>query len=248
MQATASDSSSASIFCGLVLDSLHCRKNGSDKDVIAYSVGWTYTNDRGKLITSRVVNYDFSRFPSRTNLPPAAMRVIFPPNMPHSAVLQTRRGNQDALDALRLFNRQQSIVITIEAIAFSNGTAVGPDPDHWINRWKAEIEAERDVYQTAAHSQPGSISGQLDSLIKLATEKAQTEKFGFRKDETLGRGHIVAAANHAQTYEDAYVLNRGISAMMIVDLIKEQGEVATIAEVGSYVDSKQYPTIHQERR
>ncbi len=217
-------------------------KNETTKQIIAYSVRWFCTNSNGKVLTPEVAIYDFSAFPSTTNLPAGAQRLVSHiPGLGSRGPVYAQVGDQVS-DLLALFGTQETIVISLDAVVFDDGTTIGPDSKQWIARWKAHIDAERDVYTAVAHSNPAAVHGVLESFSMPAIERGKP----FFKDAHLGIPHLQTAAQHATSYQEAYEYMRGVFALVLNEMIAQQGEAATIATVGGIINSKRYPAIRRE--
>src|SRR5438270_1454837 len=116
-------------------------RNDSDKEIIAYAVSWVCTNATGKRLRPEIAIFDFSTFRPGSNFPAHTARLV-------SNLIGLGSGRvpvsdytiQESTDLLALFKKQQSIVISLDAIVFSDGIAVGPDSNNWIPRWKAFID------------------------------------------------------------------------------------------------------------
>jgi hypothetical protein len=216
--------------------------NSSTKDIIAYSVRWTCTDPKGRVSAPAVVIFDFSAFPSNSDLPPGKLRMVSNVQGLGSAELSYARVKDTVSDLLALYNKQRSIAISLDAVAFDDGTAAGPDLGQWIPRWKAHIDAERDVYRAAAEGNRASIEEDLNGFLPEAVELARP----LFKDSALGVPQFQTAANHASTYTGAYLLMRGVFAALLLDMVKQRGEAATISAVGDFVRYKRYPSIHRE--
>jgi hypothetical protein len=217
--------------------------NKSSKQIIAYSVIWSSTDLNGTSHVAEVARYDFSRFPSSNNVAAGSSRVVSHIIGMGYRGLSYETAKRESMDLLSYFEKQSRMVISLDAVVFDDGLAVGDDSKHWIPRWKAHIDAERDVYSMAAASTPTSVSAILLSSFTKAAELARPSF----KDENVGISHLQIRAEHADTYDDAYIYMRGVFSKLLLDEIGHEGESRTIASVGAFFNAKRYPIIHKEK-
>ena len=218
-------------------------KNDSEKEVIAYSVQWICTDSVGKVRAHEVTIFDFMTFRPGSNLPPHASRLVShifglgTPLARWSAASQT-----ESSQLLASFQKQTSIVISLEAVVFEDGRAVGRDRNNWIPRWRAQIDAERDVYTEVSASSPGKVRGFLDKYREAAFERARPVFREQGKDVT----YLSEAARHLTEYPDCYVVMRGLFALRVLEIVRADGEEAVIQEVKDYLGSKRYPNVRRK--
>jgi hypothetical protein len=217
-------------------------KNETDRHIIAYSAHWECTDTTGRVGRNKVAIYDFSAFPSRTDLPPGGAWLVSTIPGLGSPTLRYSDISDQVNHLMSLFMRQRTIVISLDAVLFDDGTAVGPDPDHWISKWKAQIDAERDVYGALAAATSASIDGELKVWSAIATERARP----LSNDPVIGIPQLQQAAIHANTYDEAYLYMRGLFSVRLQNMIKTRGEAAAVAAVRDFVRNKHYPRIHRE--
>ncbi len=217
-------------------------KNDTDKAIIAYSVRWYVTDLLGKPNAHEVTIFDFSTFESSSNLPPHTSRLVSVLSGFGSRGLRWDAGVDQINQLMALFMRQTSIVIRLEAVLFKDGSAIGPDGNDWVPRWKAYIDAERDVYTAARHAPPADIRAFLSKSVTAAFELARPMFQGEYRDDT----HLLLAANRSGTYQQCYGLLRGYFATRLLTSLGEDGEESTMQSLKEIIDSKIYPSVHRE--
>ena len=218
-------------------------KNDSDKEVIAYSVRWICTDSDGKTGFPEASIFNFWTLRPGSNLPPHTSRLV---SLIQGLGLGHPRLTQGRVDAERtvaLFQKQRSIVIFLEAVVFEDGGAAGRDANHWIPRWKAYLDAERDVYGHVSQSVPAQLRASLGKFAATAFDLAQPLFQNELKDDST---HLYLATHHVDTYEDCYVLMRGYYAKEFLAKFEEYGLESTIQSVKEFIGSKKYPTIKRK--
>jgi hypothetical protein len=217
-------------------------KNDSDKEVIAYSVRWICTDTNGKTGASEANIFNFSTLRPGSNLPPHKSRLVSLIQGLGMGHPQLTQGRGDAERTVALFQKQRSIVISLEAVVFEDGSTAGRDRNHWIPRWKAYLDAERDAYGHVSQSSPAELRTSLEKLAATAFDVARP-LFQNEQRESI---HLYLATRHADTYEDCYVLMRGYYAKEFLAKIEENGEESTIQSIKEFIGSKRYPTIKRK--
>jgi hypothetical protein len=219
-------------------------KNNSDQEIIAYSVRWICTDSRGLVTTREVTTFDFATFHSPSNLPARTGRIISNIHFLGDRRLTWDRVAEEAEDSVLSFRRQVSITPSLEAVLFADGTAVGRDRNNWIPRWRAYIDAERDIFGEL-------VSGRKDSTERLsaAVQEASTYLQQRSKSTVAGQtrdfGLLQLEAHRAQTYEECYLLLRGFFAGSLLRDMEQEGEANAYKAVTRYLNAKVYPKVRR---
>ncbi|HEV2464051.1 MAG TPA: hypothetical protein VGT04_09615 [Acidobacteriaceae bacterium] len=118
-----------------------------------------------------------------------------------------------------MFKSKRSLTISLEAVVFEDGTAIGPDPDNKILRWRALENAERDVFAAAVES-PGAFPENAAGWIHEAEAEADLY---FKNKLPVEDAMLLAATRHAMEYQDIYRLFKGYKAWRVLRSLDSLG-------------------------
>lgn len=62
------------------------------------------------------------------------------------------------------FSSKETIHISLDTVLFADGSVAGPNTSHWVERWRASLEAERHVCQAI----PEPLSSRVLSLFQAS--------------------------------------------------------------------------------
>lgn len=141
-------------------------KNDTDQEVIAYSVVWYCTGADGWVVRQPRTVFNFSTLRPGTNLRPHSAEVVSFLLALEAGGLHVDPPTEAAMNkAVTFYSQQAAIRISLEAVLFEDGSAFGTDDIGWIQRWKAWLEAEKEVFSKAAQTSPPEVS---DILRRMA--------------------------------------------------------------------------------
>lgn len=215
-------------------------KNDSRRDLIGYSVTWFCTDEAGRTLTPEVTIWNAASF--RSVLPVGAANVVSNLVRLGTGVHWDQQTQAETLELVRLFSKQREIVISLEAVLFSDGTALGPDRNQWIPRWKAYIDAERDVFSGAVIAGPYALHEYLGNMAQAGVQRA-SHIFQKKVDSTDLHW---AARKHAHTYEDAYELFKAAIATDILAEVSTHDAPDVISSIRVRFESKKYPAVRRK--
>jgi hypothetical protein len=213
-------------------------RNDTDLTIVAYHIKWSTIGPDGKHSKGGESVYDI-------HISPHSYRLI---SLLRAFGTESRDGVDAAevaeaasLDAL--FKSQTALTISLEAVVFEDGTAIGPDTDNRLVRWKAFQTAERDVFSTAAES-PGTFRNTATSWITDAeADAAMYFNNKLRTEDAL----LLAATRHASSYEEIYKLAKGYKAWRVLQAFDIQGVDQALRELRQTLEaSKQHVAIHRK--
>lgn len=214
--------------------------NKSDKRIIAYSVRWLCTDGDGTVTSPEASIFDFSRFPSSSDVP--AHSSTFVTNLGGFAAGETSSAVHElASDLMNFFRSQQTIEIQLAAVLFADGTTAGSDPQSWIPRWKAQIEAQRDVFRDATSSS-APLALTMQAYIAAGSEAGRTV-FPSAQATQLNAGQLREAARHSSSYQDLYTIYKGVFGYDVLSRIAAVGEKATRSEITNHLAVTKYPSV-----
>lgn len=218
-------------------------KNNSDQEVIAYHVRWTWTDGFGKVTRGGAVVYNFSDLRPGKMLVPGGKHFV-------SEGAWMGAGPRPSFDAaasqqvqsqLHTVESRRSVTISLEAVVFADGTAAGRDTDNWVPKWKAWVDAERDVLAFTGATSSGDPRQALASWQELAFSRAKRQ---VSRDVQLPDLYVLAG--NSSSYEEAYVLFRGSFASDVIQRTEQYGVESEKEMARSSLRAKQYPTIHRK--
>jgi hypothetical protein len=129
----------------------------------------------------------------------------------------------------------------LDAALFADGSSVGPDTSQLVPRWKAWIDAEKDVFTKATQSVPSETVSMLHHIAEPGSAIARRLSSG-----QLGHfSELAVLADHSGSYAECLELARGYFASAILDEI-EHSSLPTIENVRSILRSKIYPDVHSK--
>jgi hypothetical protein len=208
--------------------------NDSEKQIVAYSVRWLFTAADGTTTKSEVTVFDFSHFPSPSSseLPPH--KSIFVTNVgPARSVRDPRVLGLNDPQMIASFRAEKDIHIALAAVLFDDGSSDGKDPGAWISRWRAHMEAERDLFREAVTLPEDQLQSALANYVSQASEVARPimAGLGTTKSGDFNPGQLFEAYRHAMSYEDQYAIYKGFKAVVVQDRLGRAGLVQTRKEM-----------------
>jgi hypothetical protein len=224
-------------------------RNDSGQDILAYEVHWTCTDASGKTTTASagVASFLFRHW-SGADPPPSVpadgtvLTLAGVGGADPSALMKSVAQDQ-AEGLLAYYSGQRTIVITLEAALLADGTAVGPDSGHAVPKWKAYLDAERDVFGLVAKLTPSQLNEGLRPWVDEGATRARAYGAADRPSAASLGG---VAMMSASTYEDAYVLLRGSMAAETIQKAEQFGAETWVGRIRSYVGNRRYPNIHRK--
>ena len=212
--------------------------NVSGQEIIAYSVVWTCKKEDGSV--SRAVRsvYDFSNLETGAQLVSGLREVV---SMVRELEAGGRRWDPYAGQLVTQYSACAEVNIAVDAAVFSNGNAIGPDIAHWVPRWAAWLDAEREALAQIANSSPSEVRDLIHGLSEAGLAIARRSS-----KETPTFAQLGVLADHAATYSESLDLAKAYFALASLDLLERSGSSA-IDNVRSMIQGKRYPLIKLER-
>ena len=216
-------------------------RNGTDREIIAFSVVYYCTKNGGKIVTPSINVFNFGNIDFSIGLPPGSAKIVsLSPELARGGASWSPRTEADVKLLTDGYVSYAAIRISLEAVLFADGTAIGPDGANWIHRWKAWLEAEQDVYSKAAQSAPSELRPLLRRLAEPATDRVRAHGGVGATSAWFG-----TLATHSENYTECVDLLRGVYATdMLTDL--DDGLISPIERVRTILVSKQYPKVHRK--
>ena len=206
--------------------------NDTDREITAYSVVWYSTAPDG-LVTKKL----------RTTLPGVNLRPDSTQVVSLMLTLETGGLNVDPSteNAIRslvaFFSKQAAVRISLEAALFDDGTAIGPDSEDWLTRWKAELDAEKHVFTVATSTPASEVRAVLGQLAEPAITLAR------RQSDFQGRGQLPTLAERSTDYAECLELMKGYFALSVLDELEENRR-PVLENIRMILKSKRYPNVH----
>lgn len=212
--------------------------NDTGKDIIAYSVSWNGRKADGKSIGIHVSECNFSAGVPTTR--PALGSRSMEPLVPIGSNLTVAvpgpwdEAKRAALNTqLGFLNEFQSITITLNSVVFADGLALGQDPDGWIPRWKAKLDAIQDLADLVNSVPADKVRARMQEMLQPGNERAQAKGLD-----------VSTIAETASTYEEAYMAARAKLARERLSFMDTLGAESQLAEFRAVV-GKRLPVIHR---
>ncbi len=184
--------------CSVVIE------NRGSREIIAYSLVWTRLAGETRVLWGRCSRNNFGRLEPGSGLVPGATE---------RTTIRRARATPD-----------QTIEIALDSVLFADGCAVGPDAAGEIERWKAWLDAERDIFTRSA-------SAGLAEMEPL---------LGAWRDEAPP-----GVIDRVNGYDNCLVMARGdIARFLLAD--HDDGRVRTIELVRRIAASKRYPNVRRQ--
>jgi hypothetical protein len=204
--------------------------NHSERKMMAYSLTWRCRDNAGKVVSQNITRWDFRTF---SKLDPGSSKLF-------SIVAGVGTRSTDSVERIRTFadfyRQQKSINVQLDLVVFADGRAAGPDPDLWLPKLRAWMEAERDLHAAVAalHTQ-----GEVESLVESAVRGVDLSDPGKTTADLFRR------ANVAGSYSEAYSLAHTYFAAWMALGARTEGYEAVLQQARRNVSLRQYPVIHR---
>ncbi|MGH9809632.1 MAG: hypothetical protein ACRD9W_20670, partial [Terriglobia bacterium] len=150
--------------------------NDTNQDVFAYAVGWKGTDDVGKDLGQTFETGSLYTLPFAPSDVPAHSAAVLLPRIGPADVAASRRPErvQEALGKQLVYlGRYRSLTITLQAVLFNDGLAVGQDPLHFIPRWKAHLDATKEIAALMSGRPDAEVRAGLEELVKAGVERSK---------------------------------------------------------------------------
>lgn len=149
--------------------------NRSASPLVAVVVRAELTDQFGKTITSDMM---ISSLTLHNMIPVGATILVTPVSGLNTVLREGRQMSLDAADDLAQmvarrssrYSAQTGIRITLDSVAFSDGSVVGPDLTNNLSRMNSWIEAERALAEELLRCDPAEVPAFLEDAIRRTTE------------------------------------------------------------------------------
>ena len=215
-------------------------KNASPQEVIAYSVVWNGNKARGSVTLSVRSVYDFSNLQPGAHLRPQSREIV---SMSMSLEAGGLHWDPYVEHLIALYSECAEVNIALDAVLFSDGSASGADTAGWIPRWKAWLDAEKEVLTKVAEASPSQVRDLLHNLAERGSAIARVQSAGADPPFSV----MAVLADHANSYEECLDLARAYFALSTIDQLDSVGAQA-LADIRATLLKKQYPAVHRKRK
>ena len=76
-------------------------------------------------------------------------------------------------DLLSYLRRLVNITITLDAVVFADGLAIGDDPEGRIFSWRATLEAGKEVARVMAYGDVATVRSELETIAEAGRKEAE---------------------------------------------------------------------------
>ncbi len=145
-------------------------QNNSSHSIVGFVLSWLLTDSSGQTFTHQSVFFDSLKLESVIGV--GNSRLVTP--VPFlTEELSNAKPLSDALlgdisNLVSEFQEQASVEISLDAVLFSDGSSIGPDPDGTISTLRRMIQAEFDLYNQLSKNQ---FSADVISTTKIIAQK-----------------------------------------------------------------------------
>lgn len=133
--------------------------------------------------------------------------------------------------------------IVLDAAAFRDGGFVGADNEKWSQRWRANIDAEREVFTAVTEASEADRASVLQGLAAPGLTRARVFTGGRPSPHFSEFG---VRADRADSYEECLDFERAYFALAVLDELG-QGRADTMDKIRSALRSKVYPVIRKRK-
>lgn len=216
-------------------------RNDGDQEIVGYNVVWTCEDYRGRVVTHHFVGFDYQSYlPGRGVKSHAGLFVSLPPGVGVSADI-----SEDEIERqYRFYVSQKRITISLEAILYADGRAAGPDRYGTIPRWKAAINAEKDILTLAQSvADPTQLRQSLVAAEDQAEHGLSPQRGAADKDRAFWVSQL--AQTTKKGYDEVYLSKKGYFARRLIEMIDQRGGESALESVKSLLNSKPFPVVHE---
>jgi len=141
------------------------------------------------------------------------------------------------------FSSRETIHISLDAVLFADGSVAGPNTTHWIERWRAWLEAEQEVFGAAVGAPDDQLSSVLEVVSKPAREifRVQNPSQG----SLPAPGVLAVMMDRSKDTAEFLSLAKGHFAQMILLEVEKVGASAVKRNLQTVLKAKQYPRIKE---
>jgi hypothetical protein len=219
-------------------------RNDTDQEIIAYSVIWRCADASGQARNAERSVNSFATLGQGTGLMPHATHVVsLSPAVEAGSAAWDPAAEAGINRLVASLSGRAAIRISLDAVVFADGGFVGPDTARWVPRWKAWLEAEKEVFNAVVQAGGADAPALLRRLAEPGQAVAMTySRERVDRPEQLG----VIADRWARGYADCLALAKGYFALSILNELN-QGALPTLENLRHILGSKRYPAIHSRR-
>ncbi len=216
-------------------------QNRSGQEIIAYSVVWERLEPDRRVHRGRRSWDAFAKLAPGAGLVPSSSRAV-------SLLLSLEAGGQtwsagteaQSKHLLSLWAGPSTIKMSLDAVLFADGSAAGPDTSGQIPRWKAWLDAEKEVFTKVGAQSQADAKPILLQLAEPGLAVARRVQGSDVQDSAV-LGVMVGRTNG---YDDCLALARADIALSILKEL-ESNRLPTLDNVRRIAQSKRYPDVHR---
>ncbi|MCC6392302.1 MAG: hypothetical protein IT167_17005 [Bryobacterales bacterium] len=215
-------------------------RNESDLDVIAYTLLWDCTSPDGTVVVTPRAVYNF--IPVGRTLPAGRKQPVFiHPAVESGAWSEEMGGLVDYYAAY--FSSKETIHISLDTVLFADGSVAGPNTSHWVERWRASLEAEQHVFRAAVDASDDQLRSVLEAISKPAHEIFRAGNPSQGSLPGLGLFDVMVA--RSKDPAEFLPLAKGHCAQMILLEVEDVGASTVRRNLRAVLESKRYPRVKE---
>ncbi len=145
-------------------------QNDSGHTIVAYSARWSATDASGRVTTHDRLYENPLTLDEGGAISPKASRLVSPLSGLNSSVAARNTSMTVKIESsipktIKTFSRQVSVTISLDAVVFENGLALGPDSSNSIPNLQAWMDAKREILGAVlAAGRPTAVTDYLQAL------------------------------------------------------------------------------------
>jgi hypothetical protein len=218
--------------------------NQTDREIIAYTVLWHAISPEGKVTTQTRAVFDFSDLRPGNHLGPKDNEFVYILPVIEAGKISNSATQATIDHEFEFYSRQKAVQITLDAVLFADGVAIGPDESGWIDRWRAWLDAEQTVF-TDAITPP---AGHAIPIMQAHLEPALQRHIQLYHAEPPDAGRLAILADHAADYQECLDWAKGYFALRILKDMERSGDGAVKLNLTNILRLKAYPRVRKEMK
>ncbi|MFN0102195.1 MAG: hypothetical protein ACKV2U_08905 [Bryobacteraceae bacterium] len=219
--------------------------NQSDREIIAYVVTWDCTARDGSVSVSSRIVHEFSNLRPGTGLTPGKIEPVAIPPMVESGIWSPDM-SLAIENVVASFRSTEMTHLSLDGVMFADGTVIGPNRSRNVERWRAWLKAEEEVFSNVALL---SVD-RLKNYLSMAGEPAIALYNSARNlsREIPDPGILALMLDRSQDPREYLSLAKGYYALSALREIEQTGTSTLQNNIRNTLLPKRYPGDRSKER